>query len=485
MPVVIAAGLSTPQGMSWGPGDVIFFSQPDGGIMRVSAAGGAPELVIRAGEGEQIYGPQLLPDGDSVLFSATVATGRSRWDQGQVVVHSLRTGRRTVLFQGGSDARYLASGHLVYALDDTLYARAFDLDRLAVSGTPISLVEGVARAYNPANNTAAANFGVSVNGTLVYVEGVLDVLRNVLVWVDRQGREERVAAPVRSYAYPRLSPEGTRVGLSIRDEQDDIWVWDLRLETLTRVTLTPLREQYVAWTPDGRRLLFNRTNEDGNLLLYSQAADGTGEAQLLTPSRNQPMPYSVTPDGKQVLLRIGTRPPYDLGSLMLGGAGPTTSLLAGKFNEVNAEVSPDGRWLAYESDESGRQEVYVRPFPDLESGRWQVSRGGGTRPVWARDGAELFYLVIAGPDTTMMGVRIEQGATWLAGAPMALFTGRFFYNDVPGSTGQGRTFDVSPDGKRFLMIKDAGVAGDEQVQPARFVVVQHFDEELRRLVPVN
>ena len=479
-PVVICAAMGA-FGLSWETDNTILFGQAKG-IMRVSANGGAPELVIEAKEGEQVHGPQLLPDGDSVLFSVTTGKGSTRWDEGQVVVQSLRTGERTVVLEGGSDARYVRSGHLVYALENRLFAVSFDADRLEVQGGPVAVVEGVLRATAPAINSAAANYGVSDRGTLVYVtdEAARASSSRRLVWVDRQGREEPLAAPPRSYLYPRLSPDGTRVAVSIEDQQDDIWVWDFARDTLTRVTFNPGADAYPVWTPDGRRLLFASTL-DRQSGVFWQAADGTGSPERLT-ERSNVFPYSVSPDGSRAVLRDGN-PPYNLAVLSLGAERTTQPLLHTEFHEVNAEISTDGRWLAYESDESGQREVYVRPFPDVDAGRWQVSSGGGTRPLWARNGQELFYLAIVGEDAALMSVRVARGATWTAGSPTKLFTGRFLYSET--GRGEGRTYDVSVDGRRFLMVKDSSNDSLADSRSGRFVIVQNWTEELKRLVPSN
>src|SRR5262245_27391372 len=201
-----------PRGASWGADGTILFGAPKG-IMRVSANGGMPELVVPAKEGEQVDSPQLLPDGDSVLFTVTTATGSTRWDEAQIVVQSLSTGARTVVVQGGSNARYVPTGHLIYALEESLFAVAFDPASRSVSGGALSVVQGVARAPDPATTTATANYGVSKDGALVYVAGGLVDFR--LVWVDRQGRETPLAAPSRPYAQPRVSPDGSRVAVVV------------------------------------------------------------------------------------------------------------------------------------------------------------------------------------------------------------------------------------------------------------------------------
>ncbi len=303
-PVVIGPA-ANPYAASWEADDTILFGQPEG-ILRVPAAGGTPEEIIAAADGERMSSPQLMPDGDAVLFSVT----DSDWDPAQVVVQSLSSGTRTVLVEGGSDARYLPTGHLVYALEDGLFAVAFDADRLAVRGGPVSMVQGVMRA----GTSASANYGVSDDGTLVYATGA--GAANALVWVDRQGREEPLAAPPRAYTYPRLSPDGTRIALHVRDEQNDIWIWDLARETLTRLTFDPGADRVPIWAPDGGRVAFSSQRDGSQGSLFWQAADGTGTAEPLTdnPTTGQHFPTAFAPDGAQLLF-----------TMMVGAGGTSAS----------------------------------------------------------------------------------------------------------------------------------------------------------------
>ncbi len=465
-PVVIGPAATNPLGASWGPDGTILFGQPEG-ILRVPAAGGTPELVIAAADGERMSSPQLMPNGDAVLFSVTT----SDWDAAQVVVQSLSTGARTVLVEGGSDARYLPTGHLVYALDDGLFAVAFDADRLAVRGGPVSMIQGVIRA----RTSASANYGVSEDGTLVYLTGE-SAAAHTLVWVDREGREEPLAAPPRAYTYPRLSPDGTRVALDVRDEQNDIWIWDLARETLTRLTFAPGLDRAAAWTPDGRRVASSSQRDGAAGSLFWQAADGTGAAEPLSDSPGATFPQAFSPEGDQLLFTApaGEGGGWDIGIVSTQGEHSVTPLIETPAHERNAELSPDGQRVAYESDESGQFEVYVRPFPNVEEGRWLVSRDGGTRPLWALDGRELFYL---GAPGQVMAVPIQPGPAFAAGNPEQLFEGPYLEPSAQ------RTYDVSPDGQRFLMIKSAETAESAAAGPT-LVVVQNWHQELLERVPI-
>ena len=303
------------------------------------------------------------------------------------------------------------------------------------------------------------------------------------MWVTRQGREEAIKAPLRAYTLPRISPDGTRVAFDIRDQENDIWVWDLTRETLTRVTFDPGLDQHAVWTPDSRRLLFS-SSRGGAQNLYAQAADNTGTTERLTTSPNPQVPLSMSPDGTRVLfMETAPKTGQDISMLTLAPSPataprPTQPLIQTAFNELNAEVSPDGQWVAYQSNESGRMEVYVRPFPKVDTGHWQVSTGGGSRPLWARNGRELFYWAFT--NGALMAVTVHPaGALFSASNPSKVFdTGQYYV----GAT--GRTYDVSADGQRFLMIKLASGQDVTATSPS-LVVVEHWTEELKARVPTK
>jgi eukaryotic-like serine/threonine-protein kinase len=478
-PVVTVCPLGGPgpRGASWGDDNTIVFAinNPKTGLLRVSADGGEPTVLTTpdAHEGDHLF-PSVLPAGRGVLF--TIAAGQV--ENAQVAVLDLKTGRRKTLLHG-SAAEYVdpstgsgQAGHLVYAAAGALRAVRFDLARLEVVGDPVPVVESVMVA-----STGAANYAVSRSGGLVYAPG--GVLGRSLVWVDRQGHETPIKAPPRAYAIPRLSPDGTRVALDIRDQQNDIWIWDLARETLTRLTSDPGLDAEPLWTPDGRRLLFSSTRT-GLSGVYWQAADGTGTAvRLTTASTNGQGPTSITPDGTRVVgweNGPASKTQWDVVLLHLParGDGPlrVEPLVQTPFTERNAEISPDGRFLAYESNESGPNEIYVRPFPEVERGRWQVSTGGGTQAAWARNGRELFYL---DGSNRLTAVLVQTtSAAFSAGNPARVFDRAYA---MPVGF---RTYDVSPDGQRFLMIKD-----DQNATAAGMVVVEHWNEELKARVPTK
>ena len=290
------------------------------------------------------------------------------------------------------------------------------------------------------------------------------------MWVDREGREDPVVAAPQAYQEFTLSPDGTQLAVRVTGDNTDVWIYDLLRDTSTRLTFDPAGERFPLWTPDGQRVAFGRTEG-----MFWKAADGTGEVELLVENSSNQWPQAFSPDGT-VLVFEDWGSGGDLGMLSLEGERVSTPLLNTEFSERNATLSPDGRWIAYQSDESGQFEVYVRPFPDVDDGKWQVSSDGGTWPLWAPDGRELFYL---GPQD-MMSVAIETEPAITLGRREPLFD-TAPYLRPPGLT--IRRVAIAPDG-RFLLLKQGGGSGVSAAPPS-IVVVQNWFEELKRLVPAN
>jgi Tol biopolymer transport system component len=468
-PPVTIAQTGEVFGATWAPEDTIIFatSDPATGLQRVSAAGGGvsglTQPAAARGELDHIW-PEMLPGGRAVLLTITATTGGLA--AAQVAVLDLATGTHTVLVRGGSHGHYVTSGHLVYTAEGTLRAVPFDLTRMETGGTPVTVVPRLVTTPR-----GSGDFVVAADGTLAYVDapGATAAAARTLVWVDRQGREEALAALPRPYFHPRLSPDGTRVAVAIADQDNDIWVWDLARQTPSRLTFDPAADFAPVWTLDGRRLVFfsQRGREPG---LFWQLADGTGTAERL--STGAP-PTGLTPDGTHVL--FASTGNQDLAMVALDGTRRVQSLLQNREVERNGVVSPDGRWLAYESDSSGRFEIYVRPFPNVRAGQWLISTAGGTRPLWAPNGQELFYVA---PGGALMARRVEsrEGA-WSAGSPTKVVDGPYATEGVRDR----RTYDVSLDGRRFLMIKQPV---NEATTP-QIILVPHWLEELKRVVPPN
>jgi Tol biopolymer transport system component/tRNA A-37 threonylcarbamoyl transferase component Bud32 len=464
-------GLS--RGATWGPdGSIVFATNnPTTGLFRVSEGGGEPAVLTRPnrerGETDHFW-PEWLPGGQAVLFTITTTGGT---DNSQVAVLDLRTGAQKTVVRGGSHAHYVESGHLVYAAAGTLRAVRFDLGRLETVGTSVPVVPEVVTTPQ-----GGADFDVARNGTLVYVQGgVAAGTARTLVWVDRQGREEAIKAPARAYVAPRLTPDGTRIALDIRDQESDIWIWDLARETLTRLTFDPTLDRYPVWTPDSKRVIF-ASDRAGPSNLYWQAADNTGTVERLTESPNVQWPDSISPDGTRLIFEEQTTS-SDLLALTLDKDRKAEPLAQSPmYSERTGEISPDGRWLAYSSSESGQDEIYVRPFPEVNSGKSQVSTIGGAQPLWARNGQELFYVAL---DGALMRVAVERGPSWRNGTPAKLFDNTYAWA-IAGI--DGPSYDISPDGRRFLAIKPS----TEQTRaPTNLVVVQNWFEELKHRVPAG
>jgi eukaryotic-like serine/threonine-protein kinase len=487
-PELIASLSGTARGASWGDDDFIVFATSDGaGLRRVAARGGearsltAPDTAKRE---MQVY-PHVLPGSKSVLFTSYSGSDflSARVDAVEVV-----TGKRKTVLEGGADPHY-ASGYLVYATANastdaqsrfraSLRAVRFDASRVEVLGDSATVVEPVTMGI-----TGAANYSVSPRGDLVFVPGGLATAasqRRNLVWVDRKGRETTIPAPPRSYALGRIDPEGTRIALDIRDQTNDVWIWDISRQTLTPLNRDPAQDMSPLWTPDGKRVLFASTRGGGNPNLYWQAADGTGAAERLTNAQRNQFPTSISPDGNTVVLFGAAGPATDIFSVDLReSGGPQKPLVSTPAYDFGGEISPDGKWLAYHSNESGEPQVYVRPFPNVQDRRWPISTTGGTRAAWARSGRELFYLDKDGLLTVVAVQQTPQG-TFSAGAPAKVLNAKYHL----GTSVLGldlRAYDVSPDGQRFLMIKDDAERSGASQLPSMVVVLDWLKELKARL----
>ena len=463
---------STSRGASWGRNDTIIFATTNGatGLQQVATGGGPTTVLTRPdvaqGEGDHVW-PEWLPGEEAVLFTITAATGNH--EAAQVAVLDLKTRSRKVLLRGGSHAHYLPSGHLVYATAGTLRAVPFDLARLETRGPPVAAVRDVL-------TTAGGDLDavVAADGTLAYVPGgVATGEARTLVWVDRQGRETPIPLPPRNYSQPRLSPDGKRIAVFTVDQDLDLWLSDIDRPTLTRLTSGAGVDFSPVWTRDGRALIFSSQRASaGNI--FRQPANGSGAVERLSESPLLQNPTAITPDGRSLIFtEIAEATRDDVMQMALDGSRAVTPVLRTSFAERNGIVSPDGRWLAYEANDSGPFEIFVRPYPDVNSGLAKVSVAGGVRPLWAPSGRELFFV---SPSGAVMRVGVLPGPSWAATAPALLVKDGYYTS--PGNP--GRTYDISPDGQRLLLIKGPGAGGT--AAPASLVVVQHWLEELKRLV---
>ncbi len=448
-----------PHGASWGPDDTIVFADSEGNnLSRVSASGGRPEVLSRAKD--RAFYPEFLPGGKAVLFSIK---GFHNPDYGQIAVLSLATGERRVILEGGTNPRYAASGHIVFARAGAILAAPFDLSRLEVTGSPVTLIEGIR-----IEEWGAAQFALSPEGTLVYVSGGPAWIGN-LTWVDHQGISKPLAAPAQAYGPISLSPDGQRLAVTVVGATSDVWVYELTRGTFTRLTVEGSNYRPV-WTPDGRRIVYQRSSGPNQFQIVWQLADGSGVEEVLTTSDYPWWPASLSPNGK--LLAFQQNDPdtgTDLSILPLEGDRQPYSWLKTKFNEWGAAFSRDGKWIAYTSDESGQYEVYVRPFPG-SGGKRQISNAGGEEVIWSSDGRTLLYR----EGLKWMSVAVQTQPEFRAAAPRLMFEGP--YLNVPGVS-----YDVAPDGQRFIMLEES----IKQPPTTHLNVVLNWFEELKRRVPAG
>ena len=476
------------RGGAWAEDGTIFFSPAIGvavPLMRVSSTGGTPEHATTLDQGEVTHRfPQVLPGGNALLYMAHNSTGT--YESANLVVQRLPSGTRKVVVRGGYYGRYLPSGHLIYMHEGTLFAVPFDIDQLQVTGPAVPVIEGVTSGPG-----AGAQYDVSGNGTLVYVPGQNLDGNAPIDWASREGKTVPLRSTRTNWSNIAFAPDGRRLAMDIFEGGfGDIWVYEWARDAPTRLTFDPSDDQKPVWTPDSRRIAFASKRGNGATSnLYWQRADGTGEVQRLTEGMNAQFPSSWHPSGKFLAFHEqNPRTGWDLMILPMDGSeatgwkpGKATVFLNTPFVEYEPMFSPDGRWLAYQSNESGRQEIYVRPFPGPGS-KWQVSTGGGTGgttvPTWSRTRRELFY---NNADRQIMVVPyVVHGDSFQPEKPRLLspahFTARL--RNTPY-----RSFDLHPDGERFALgnDQDAPPEGNQ----GKVVFIFNFFDELRRIAPTR
>ncbi len=461
-------------GASWGADDTIVYGHRTS-IVRVSAAGGTADVVVALEEPEAAHGPQMLPGGEWVLYTLR-SDGPGSWNTAEVVAQSVTTGERRVLVDG-RDGRYVSTGHLVYAQDDRIVAVPFEPSPPEVTGGPVALVEGVRQA---GNTGGAAHFSVSNTGALVYVPARDGGPREYrLAWVTRDGDETLTPAPRRRYRTISVSPDGTRIAVDIGDgSQRDVWIWRLDQGPLTRLTFDEGVDRDPMWTPDSERVVFYSSRDGGGL--FWRAADGTGEVEQLLEAAEPVAPATWTADGRLLFTRasfeIGVGLKSDIGVLNVDGDRTAEMLLDGAF----PDLSSDGRWLAYTSVESGALDVVVRPFPNLDEGRWQISTGFGFGPLWSPGGQHLYFV---DPGSGIQVVDVETDPAFEHGAPTVAMANTGFLDALAADLGQvPQLYDLAPDGQRFFMKVPAEQSSDGFTG---MIIVQHWFEELKTRVPVN
>jgi serine/threonine-protein kinase len=464
------------RGVSWGPDDMLVYGSEAGmGLKRVAATGGTPEDLTTLAEGEiGHYRPDVLPDGSGVLFTIW----RGALDTAEIAVLDMASRAYRPLV-GGTFPRYVSSGHVVFARANSLWAIPFDAGRLEATGPAVPVVDGVDVAP-----TGVAQFAVSRDGTLVYAPagGPGAAVGRRLVRISPDGTREPLAAPARPYLDPLASPDGTRVAVSVGSAPTDrdIWVWHLANQTLTRLTFDAAADMFPLWTSDGTRIVFWSARDGGGI--FSQAADGTGmtERLLAVGGGRIFVPAAWAPDGSLLFMTNGVS---DIGLVSFQGPEPEVRmLLASAANETAPSLSPDGRWLAYVSNESNQPEIHVRPFPDVESGKWQVTSslnsGGSAQPVWSADGRELYFTNQASASLYAVDVKVDR--TFAAGTPRAMFN--LSGLDFPG--GSSRALSALAGGRLLGLAFDTP-ARAEAPERRDLVTVLNWAAELTRLAPAD
>lgn len=493
----LASGLSDPpRGLAWDVRGRLFFGKGDGGSIWMIPAEGAPSAVTTVGKAEVAHMlPWPLPDGRTLLY--TVRKRQWSWGDEEVVAQTLATGARKVLLKDAVDARYVPTGHLVFMRRGVLFAVAFDAERVEIRGTPIAVLDTVAQALTAGNTdyvTGAGQFAVAATGALAWVPGpVVPYPEARLVTVDRRGQVSPLPAPARSYGpSTRVSPDGQRLAVMIRTLADvGVWLFDVRRGTTT--LLARGGEAWIPiWSPDGQQLAFEWL-ADGERALAVQPADGTAPPQILVPGDLTVSSFS--PDGRRV---AAVRDSRDIVVVSVEPGQSRADPVAGPSQHAERwpEFSPDGRWLAYGSDASGRFEVYVRPYPGRGPAE-PVSVDGGWSPAWARNGRELFFVSLPDADgkRQLMSVEFEPGAPPASGSahgvpsaverprigrPRALFA--FDPRDLRLACTPVRCYDVSADGGRFYATRTQATPPPPVV--THISLVMNWLEELKARVPV-
>jgi len=475
----------TGRGGDWEEdGNIVFAPNIHSGLFRVSDAGGTPieltKLDLSTGERSHRW-PQVLPGGKAVLFTDIRGA-----NEANIAVESLGSGRRKIVQRGGTLGRYLLGGYLVYLHNGTLFATPFDLDRLEATRAPVPVIEVV--KSEPVHQSA--QFAFSSTGTLLYLPGQSTVSGSAISWITPDGKTTPLLNARGHYLDLHLSPDGRRLAMSLLDAKQegvDVWVYEYQRDTTSRLTFgAPLNVRPV-WTPDGLRLAFaSYRTKRGVANNYWQHADGTGEVQRLSESDNPQGPSSWHPSGKFLAFtEENPQTALDIMVLPMEGSeaggwkpGKPFAFLNSPNNETTPMFSPDGRWIAYVSDESGRFEVYVRSFPG-PGGRWQISTNGGLWPSWSPKGKELFYEEVSG-SRIMVAAYAASGGEFQPEKPRPWVS-----NSVPLLQGADRPLDVSPDGKRLAVLLKAPDQSQTRAKEDRITFFFNFTDELRRIAPTG
>jgi serine/threonine protein kinase len=449
-PQIICDGGSGVHGGTWSADGTILFSGDGPVLLRTTATGGKPvpvtELDKDRKEGSHLR-PYFLPDGKSYLFIVTSAVAESRG----VYLGTIGSKQHALLINSISDTRYSPSGHLLYQREGVLFAHRFDLRNSKLIGEPVVIADRVANAPN----TGSTAFSVSTDGILAY-RGADSELARRMIWVDPSGNPIGEPLATGNFREVSLSPDGRRIAYSQTDGtgNTDIWILDLIRKTNSKVTFDPKSERMPIWLPDGSGLIYS-SNQLGTPDLFQIAADRTDQPKLIMKSAEPKVPFSISADGHLLLYMVASpKTKLDIWAVDIAKGENPKALVQTSFTENEPRISPDMKWFAYSSDESGRSEIYIQPLP--QTGRkWLISTAGGTEPRFRGDSKELYYLDTNG---FLNAVGLHLGASVEAGAPRRLFRSETTSNGVAAWS-----YDVTPDGKRFLLNAPAGNIKEREI----------------------
>jgi eukaryotic-like serine/threonine-protein kinase len=467
-------------GLNWERDGTILYGQADG-IWQVSENGGDARRVIATKSGEQAFAPRRLPGGDWVLFTVARGAGSGRWDEADIVVQSVASGERRVLRKGGSDARYVPTGHLVFGQGATLYAMPFDLDGLKVIGAPVPVVQGVRGGSSPGTSSADAFYGFSTNGTLVYVPGAYggNALGS-LAWVDQSGRRQAINMPAGQYQHPRLSPDGKWLAVERQNGgASDIWLYDVSGTAAERRLTEGGNNRYPVWSGDSAYLVF-QSDREGDRGVFRQRADGTGVVERLTMPGKEvehiPEDWSLSEDRLAFSVVSGSNVELWMWTLADRSAKRVGTLQS--TAPFDAVFHPRGKWIAYTERSSGGVGTYVQAVTSND--RYQIGRVEDVvhHPLWSHDGKRLIYFPSA---AVAVAVEVRTEPTFAVGRPQPLPGDGLPLNVQPSTL---LNHDVGPDG-RFVTILAAGAAANAAAVADKIVIVQNWFEELKRLVPTR
>jgi serine/threonine-protein kinase len=484
-PVVIATLSRTPLGMSWTTGGIVFAD--DNGIYKVTAGGGQPERLITRKADELFYGPQILPSGESVLLTVGSFQNFNRWDQAKIVVQSLKTGQRKTLIEGGSDARYLPSGYLLYSVSGTIWAAPFDLRQETVSSRGAPVIQGV-RRNTAASGSAVTQMAVSDTGTVLYIPGPADIsnIGRSLVLTDRNGVQKPLPLPSGPYRHPRVSGDGKHAAVGIDDGREAyISIYDLSMTSPLRRLTFGGHNRFGIWSGDSQFIAF-QSDREGDSAIFMQRADGSTPPERLT--KPEPgvshIPESWSRDGRTLLFSASKDNKYSLWILSLPGKQVMRFGTVESVETIGATFSPDDHWVAYTWTDaqapnrgSPNRGVYIQPFPPTGV-LYQVPRDyRDFHPAWGATTAELFYI-----PTRLSVISVQTKPTLTFGKALNLPTPATRDRVSP----EVRDYDVTPDGQSFLSTVPAGEEGSAStnVAPQIRVVVNWF-RELQERVPVK